>query len=279
MIPSSSCDSVVYSASLGGILTVLAMRNAGLNPLLMNPTGFPGGDITQTLACIQVKPEGDAPDLLPQALLDLLSRQFQSIDEHKLFIDPESWKQVLRVLIKALQIPALFHITPHAIQRHGDDIEMAYMDRQGAKTMKLKRVVDCSVRGDLSYRTDGLKPARQDSPKGCIHLSCTGLAMKSQITSVDITQLQDRQWLRKNVNAQWLDQPGLAFDAALESLSNLIQGAGGELQMVPMRPLVFPDPQTDSNHIIVNPWSSSIQNSEDILRAEWEMGAYVTGIL
>jgi len=279
MISSKSYDSVIYSASLGGILAALALRNVGMNPLLMNPTGFPGGDIIQTLSCIQNSPDDDSLDLLPTELVQLLLNQFQAVDAKKIFIDPESWKRVLRVLIKDLNIPALFHVTPLSIQDAGDDIEMAYMDRQGSKTIELKRVVDCTVNGDLLFRRTSGKHSSQNHSEGCINLSCTDIAVGTKIPGIHITQLPGRQWIQKAISAQWLDHPGLEFDAELESVSKSIQGVGGQLQMVPMRPLVFSNLQKDPDPRIVNPWSTSIQNSEAILRTEWEMGAYVSSIL
>ena len=279
MISTKTYDSVVYSASLGGILGALALREGGLNPLLMNPTGFLGGDITQTLACIQVKPENNALAMLPPELLRLLTDQFDTIESNKMFIDPESWKWVLRVLIKELQIPALFHVKPQSILTHGEGIEMAYMDRQGSKTVSVKRVVDCTVRGDLLYRMTGRLSVKENNPVGCLNLSCTDIPPDTQLPGIDITQLPGRQWIQKSLSDPWLDNPGLEFDAELESISKTIQDTGGQLQMVPMRPLVFPDPSDNHDTVILNPWSKSIQNSEDILRTEWEMGVYVSSIL
>jgi len=272
-MPLPEFNAVVYPASLGGILVARELRQQGFRPLILNPTGFPGGAICETLALIQRIPTG--PDLdLPKGLEARLQEAWQPLPaagKHLVRIDSESWKRVLWDLMETLELPILAHVTPWNVTAQDAEIEIAYLQREGRASIKVKRVVDCSPEGFLCR----LQTSREVSAShGMLHVLATVPRFHQLPPDLEVSDLGDQALISRKIAGNWLSQPELELDTELEQLAALIEEAGGNLQVIPMRPLVFPDEQIIPGRILW-PGGRVLNASDEILREEWELDQHV----
>ena len=271
--PQMDTDAVVYTASLGGILTALVLRERGYRPLIMNHAGFPGGAITETLACVQSLPSYPLGGLSPQPLDHLLNKTFQPLAEAgTVFVDAETWKRMLWKLIRDLELPALFHVTPYAVTEGEAGLNLHYMAREGRCKLPVRLLVDCSSSHDL------IAPSRSIT-RLSVHALSSDLPSGSRIPGTEVRAVGTRHWLRKYLRSDQTAQSGLALDKGLEELSTQVSARGGNLQQVPMRALELSSGNPPSHKRMINPWVRGLETSDDILQQELEMSAYVHSLL
>ena len=259
-----SFDVLIHSASFGGILVANELKQLGLKPLIMNGTGFPGGDMIQSLSCIQKSPSDHQRFHLPSELAGILYPAFTEISDESVFVDPEAWKAGLWRLIDLWGLDVLFHANIAQVVPDDLSTRVIYTDRSGLCEQSFKHVIDCSCRLSLTTTTP-----RAKSAQGELNVLATGLDAGTQISGSMVRVIGSRSLVTRPVAGSWLNQPGLELEIALQHLSDDIQKLGGRIQVLPMQSLVFSDEIHQSG--LINPWGRTPTKGNQILNLEWSM--------
>jgi len=273
-----SCKScLIYPASLGAILTAIQLRAKGIQPYLINRTGFPGGDITETLSCIQNIPGESDWEGVPESLRTLITEASEVLSDgtHRWIVDPEEWKHLLWRIIGEHNLKIRCHATPYKIKVIDGRVQCDMMLREGHLQEKFDFIIDCSSDGHLLA-------THFDLPAGSgavIHGFATGLSAGKRVEEITHIDLGNRQWVAHKRSSYNPAKPGLELDAWLETLSRQIEAGGGNLQSIPLRAYIGRSAFPENGFPLIFGHAKNANNSEQLLQLELRMASHVLSCL
>ncbi|TGE25810.1 FAD-dependent oxidoreductase [Hymenobacter aquaticus] len=232
-------DYVVYGASVGGILLALHYAAAGNTVLVLNPYGFPGGSVTESLSCLQQRPVAATPHAR-QLFGQLFANPYATVYEAEegCVLNPEVIKIGLQHALEASAVALLFHVKARALAPAGPDgyATLSVIGKEGEFSVRARRVLDATDAGHLTRlvrRTGQLTGARL-----CVFTSpvpeAAAATMQALAGLQQAVRLPDgRYWLALGLPAAHPTFVETTANDMLDTLTAALAPLGARLQIVP----------------------------------------------
>ncbi|AII50813.1 FAD-dependent oxidoreductase [Hymenobacter sp. APR13] len=232
-------DYVVYGASVGGILLALHYAAAGYDVLVLNAYGFPGGSVTESLSCLQQRPEAATPHAR-QLFGPLLANPYALVHEgpEGCVLNPEVLKISLQHALEASSVALLFHVKARALAPADADgyATLSLIGKEGEFIVRARRVFDATDAGHLTRlvrRTGQLTGARL-----CVFTSPVPEAAAATIQALaglqQAVRLSDgRYWLALGLPAAHPTFVETTANDMLDTLTAALAPLQARLQIVP----------------------------------------------
>lgn len=132
-------DYIILGATMPGAVFAAAKARAGHSVLLTNRYGFPGGDITEQLVCLQDIPRmDDGP----------LSALFRAVTDDALsatVVNPESVKYGLQEYLETSGVDLCFHLLPYRINiEESGTLAVSWLAKEGTLTIRARKMLDAT---------------------------------------------------------------------------------------------------------------------------------------
>jgi hypothetical protein len=236
-------DYIVYPANYQGIVFARYAAKAGKNVLLLNRYGFPGGDITFALNCLQRTTRG-INGLVNEIETSLIKSKNSLLfaDEFYNIYNPEVIKSVLLDIIDVPNISRLFHILPIKLDFSNDYSDITVLLKEGQKEFKAKYIVDASETGDLLDLMN--KKNDKDSQ---FHLN---FFIKDSFIDLNIANVQllhkikltdSRAWVSLRLEETNNFNIEIRTHEILTKLEELAYNQGSRIQILPVQHLEYKD--------------------------------------
>ena len=231
-------DCVIYGASVAGILLALQRASTGHTVLVLNPYGFPGGSITESLSCLQQWPKAAAPHaraLFDQLAADPYATVYDGPEGHVL--NPEVIKFTLQHALEASSVAILFHVKARQLTLTPDGLSMlSVIGKEGEFTVRARTVVDASDAGHLARLVGN--PGRLTGARLCVFTSPVPAVADAEIRAFPGVQqavcLPDgRYWLALGLPAAAPTTVENQANDLLDTLTATLAPHGARLQIVP----------------------------------------------
>jgi hypothetical protein len=132
-------DVIVLGATVPGVLFAAAQSRSGKSVLLTNQYGFPGGNITEVLNCVQDPPSSS------DAILMELYRNISAENVAPAVVNPETVKYALQQLLESTTVDLYYHVVPKSITiEHPASVAVALLAKEGITTIHGTQVIDAS---------------------------------------------------------------------------------------------------------------------------------------
>ncbi len=139
MMIRSFYDYIVLGATLPGVLFAAERSRAGYSVLLTNQYGFPGGNVTEVLNCLQEIPQTS------DAVTSELYRSIAVDNSAASVVNPESVKYALQKFLESTQVDLYFHVIPKQITTDtASEISVALLAKEGLTVVRGKYLLDAS---------------------------------------------------------------------------------------------------------------------------------------
>lgn len=230
-------DYVIYGASVAGILLALHHASAGRTVLVLNPYGFPGGSITESLSCLQQWPAApSAPHA--RALFDRLAADpYATVYDgpEGRVLNPEVIKFSLQHALEASPAAVLFHVKA----RHftpGDLNALSLIGKEGEFTVRARVVIDATDAGQLARLAGG--GGAITAARLCVFTSPVPAEADAEIRALpgirQAVRLPDgRYWLALDLPAASPTAVENSANDRLDALTAALALRGARLQIVP----------------------------------------------
>lgn len=147
----SGYDTIIWGASLKGLKKAIELKQQGKNVLVAGKFGFPGGQVTESLAALF-----EADIFSNKGFCDEILNRVKKINNGLLFqnrqwvlMHPEAVKRVCWELIAEHDIPLLFHVTPLSVQEESGLVDLELFGREGSIKLTAGSFIDLSDNGFL----------------------------------------------------------------------------------------------------------------------------------
>ena len=244
-------DCVIYGASVAGILLALQRASTGHTVLVLNPYGFPGGSITESLSCLQQWPKAAAPHaraLFDQLAADPYATVYDGPEGRVL--NPEVIKFTLQHALEASSVAILFHVKARQLTLTPGGLSMlSVIGKEGEFTVRARTVVDASDAGHLA-RLAG-NPGRLTGARLCVFTSPVPAVADAEIRAFPGVQqavcLPDgRYWLALGLPAAAPTTVENQANDLLDTLTATLAPHGARLQIVPAETQLLYAPVTQA---------------------------------
>jgi hypothetical protein len=238
-------DHIVYGASIPGIVYALNKMKQGQSVLLLNHYGFPGGCITESLACRQYVHANSLTPHVSRIFEMLLNETNGTIadEDNAYWFDPEVVKMVLQEVIESSNISLLFHVLPLRVGnlRHGEtQIELSA--KEGIIHVTGRTVFDATDEQYLSLLSVKKRPV----PKQVLNvvLLFKNAPSIESIGARSVMKLsENRYWASFDLSGNSEEKGKDAMQEAVDTISERLAVQNGKIQLLPVRPgyAAYPD--------------------------------------
>lgn len=226
-------DTVIYSASISGVIASIVLKNKGHKVLLLNRYGFFGGTITESLNLLQKKIELDQKTYT-QKILNRISEFNEGFlfKDHKLILfNPEVVKYVLQKFCEENEIELLFHITPYRIHFTNESIKVTLIGKEGEINLSTSRLIDLSTEFTLAPLID--KKSRNFLNARINFISLPVNEPDLDKISRKIKLKDQRWWISINLDTQNLLEVEDIATQTLDKVDELLRQNKSRIQIVP----------------------------------------------
>jgi hypothetical protein len=123
---------IIWGASLRAVQQAADMQNKGINVLLLNKLGFPGGDITEGLDCFLEYPLFTSPlGMKIKADARLYPKGIFMQNGKGILLHPESVKKSLWEFLTGCRADYLFHVVPLSVEKEKDYFKLNVLEKKG----------------------------------------------------------------------------------------------------------------------------------------------------
>lgn len=267
-------DTIVYSASLSGVIASIILKNVGQKVLLLNRYGFFGGSITESLNLFLKKV--DLNSTQNEILKDILKRinDFKEgilfENENYILINPEVLKYVLQKIFEENEIEILFHITPYRIEFLEDAINITLIGKEGEINLSASRLMDFSNEYTLAPLIDKSSRRFLHSRVNFISLPFNYEVLKDVNRKIKLKD--ERWWLSVDLNSSNLYEVEEVSTQILDKYDELLRQNKSRIQIVPAQShLIFSFTRTnkfDRRILFITDFIDSYEQEDEILIAQ-----------
>lgn len=231
-------DYIVYGATIPGIVYAVHFANRGKSVLLLNHYGFPGGGITESLACKQFVHTNSLTPIV-RSVFDKLMHEKNAVtvlDDNGYCFDQEAVKKVLQELLESSGVNLLYHVLPVNISHLAENaIQIELSAKEGIHTVSGKTVLDASDEQLLSVISGIKGQAHQRVFNLFIHSEKTPV-FHTTIPKLLIKVSQNRYWASFELPQS--DGAGIesSMQEEIDTISNALQEQDARIQLLPVRP-------------------------------------------
>lgn len=230
-------DYIIYGATLSGIAASISACRAGYSVLLINYYGFPGGNITEGLCCMQLKHGWQNTDSFAESLIKEAAGENWGIlfeDENKVVLNPETVKYLLLQKLTENGVDLLFHVQPCEVIKEEDHYCIHLLAKEGIIKAEAKELIDASDNMGLA---SFLSPVDKSVKGMKLNIFTTKLPSLSDslfdIADNYVLLPDQRAWVSMNIDETDLLEAEKASQRKLEEISSALEKAGARLQIVP----------------------------------------------
>jgi len=137
-----SYEVIIWGASSAAIAKAIEYKNKGINTLLLNKFGFPGGDATEALNAF-INPSADLYDSIISVAQNFAKGILQST-ENNMLLHPESIKRAEWEIMLQHFVNYLFHVIPLQIKTNESQKFLEVYGREGKFEIEYKTLIDLS---------------------------------------------------------------------------------------------------------------------------------------
>jgi flavin-dependent dehydrogenase len=231
-------DYLVYGATVPGIVYAVHMANQGKSVLLLNHYGFPGGSITESLACRQYVHINSLTPLVRKIFNSLVHEKnaVTVLEDNGYCFDPEAVKKVLQELLESSSVNLLYHVLPVKVFNTEENVvQIDLSAKEGMYRVGGKTVLDASDEQLLS--------ALSDMPEQ-VHQRVFNLFIHSEKTPV-IKAIIPRSLIKVSHNRYWASfeipqRDGVSVEGIMQEeidvIASTLQEQDARIQLLPVRP-------------------------------------------
>ena len=271
---SDKFDTIVYSASLSGVIASIILKNKGQKVLLLNRYGFFGGSITESLNLFQKKVDLNSTqnEILKDTLKRICDFKEGILFENENFIlfNPEVLKYVLQKICEENEIDLLFHITPYRIEIINDEINLTVIGKEGEIEFTTSRLMDFSTEFTFAPLIDKNSRRFLKSKINFICLPVDGKVLESVDRKIKLND--ERWWLSTNLNTAELLSVEEVATQKLDQIDELLRQNNSRIQIVPAQShLIFSFTRTekfDRRISFITDFVKSFQPEDEVLIAQ-----------
>lgn len=231
-------DYIVYGATIPGIVYAVHFANRGKSVLLLNHFGFPGGGITESLACKQFVHTNSLTPIVRSIYNKLMLEKnaVTALEDNGYCYDPEAVKKVLQELLESSGVNLLYHVLPVKISHPAKkDIQIELSAKEGVYTVSGKTILDASDEQLLSVISGIKGKSHQRVFNMFIHSEKTPV-FQTTIPKLLIKVSPNRYWVSFEIPQSDGNSIESVMQEEIDAISNVLQEQDARIQLLPVRP-------------------------------------------
>ncbi len=274
-------DYIIYGSTLSGIIYAIQKKRKGKLVMLVNPYGFLGGSITESLNIFQSAEGGqnlfDGYTTLGRILLAIKNEKHGILfyQNNEMILNPESVKYILQKEVEEFKIELLFHVQPYRVERN-ELFTLSLLGREGEIKLQSKSIVDASD----NFLLTRIYEKRKSIIKGArLNVVTTG---KNEIPDELFEPVLNRK--RLNDRRYWISLDVEIHDnlfiesysqKKLDEFSHRLREIGERVQIVPAQTFLqysiekkITSDEEDNFISIVDLFKNDFSESEELIKAQ-----------
>ncbi len=233
-----SYDHIVYSATIPGIVYAIHKAQLGKSVLLLNHYGFPGGSITESLACRQYVHVNSLSPIVRRIFNSLLHEKnaVTVLDDNGFCFDPEAVKKILQELLETAKVQQLYHVLPVRLSPLEDETcQMELSAKEGPIHLSACTIFDASDEQLLSVLSGESGEVKQNVFNLFVHCE-TKPDFNTIIPKSLIKVSQCRYWASFELPLHHGGTAESTMQEMIDRISESLQKQNGRIQLLPVRP-------------------------------------------
>ncbi len=149
-------DYIIFGGSISGVAAAVKFKRQNKTVLLLNPYGFLGGSITESLNCLQNIDIENVSPIVGEIIHKITSENLGVMGEFQggKIINPEAVKYVLQSLIEETGIDLLLHVSAKKIEQEEHLRKLTLLAKEGEISFKCHHLIDATVDHQLTKITN-----------------------------------------------------------------------------------------------------------------------------
>lgn len=231
-------DYIVYGATIPGIVYAVHMAEQGKSVLLLNHYGFPGGSITESLACKQYVHLNSLTPIVHKIFNALIHEKnaLTVLEDNGYSFDPEAVKKILQELLESSSVKLLYHVLPVKVANPDGNVPQIELSaKEGIISLSGRTIFDASDEQLLSMLSGAEKRVPQRVFNLFMHSEKTPVFSSTIPTSL-IKVSQNRYWASFELTNQESGNAENMMQEVIDSISETLQKQDGRIQLLPVCP-------------------------------------------